>query len=247
MYQKDRLEDILAILKKQGYVTVKYLTEQLHYSTATINRDLNLLQNQKMVHRSYGGVELVNNTSASMVFRYHKMRTVKSQLAKKAAEFIKNGDVIFIDGTTTTQHIAPYITDRKDLTVITNNMALVPYLSKYGIKMICLGGPVAEVPYILSGIETVDNAARYHADKVFFSGGSLLLDGGITSGYVPLLKTMIRNSSHSYLLMDHKKIRSELRGVTHLNIGDVDTLISDYVFDDEMRAAFPETEFICVK
>ncbi len=246
MHKKDRLDDILAILKKQGYVTVKYLTERLHYSTATINRDLNFLQNQRMVKRSYGGVELTGNTDASMVFRYHKMRTVKSQLAKKAAEFIKNGDVIFIDGTTTTQHIAPYITDRKDLTVITNNVALVPYLSKYGITVVCLGGQVQEVPYILSGVETIENAARYRADKVFFSAGALLLDGGISSGYALLLQTMLRNSKHRYLLMDHKKIVSTSR-VAHLNLSQVDTVISDYDFDDTIREAFPETEFICVK
>lgn len=246
MHQKDRLEDILAILKKQGYVTVKYLTEQLHYSTATINRDLNYLQNQRMVKRSYGGVELTGNTNASMVFRYHKMRTVKSQLAKKAAEFIKNGDVIFIDGTTTTQHIAPYITDRKDLTVITNNVALVPYLSKYGIKVICLGGAVAEVPYILSGVETVENAARYRADKVFFSAGAMMLDGGISTGYALLLQTMLRNANHRYLLMDHKKIVPMAR-VVHLHLSEVDTLISDYDFDADTMAAFPDTTFICVK
>ncbi|MBR5459745.1 MAG: DeoR family transcriptional regulator [Clostridia bacterium] len=37
MYQKERLDEILEILKASGYVTVKYLTERLHYSTATVN------------------------------------------------------------------------------------------------------------------------------------------------------------------------------------------------------------------
>ena len=43
MYQKERMDAILDILKVNGYVTVKFLIEKLHYSTATINRDLNML------------------------------------------------------------------------------------------------------------------------------------------------------------------------------------------------------------
>ena len=49
MYQKERIDNILGILKANGYVSVKYLTEQLHYSTATINRDLNVMQKQNLV------------------------------------------------------------------------------------------------------------------------------------------------------------------------------------------------------
>ena len=44
MYQKERLDHILQIVKGYGYVTVKYLVANLHYSNATINRDLNLLE-----------------------------------------------------------------------------------------------------------------------------------------------------------------------------------------------------------
>ena len=52
MYQKERLENIMNIMKKYNYVTVKFLVEELHYSTATINRDLNVLANQKLI-KSY--------------------------------------------------------------------------------------------------------------------------------------------------------------------------------------------------
>ncbi|HAB00567.1 MAG TPA: hypothetical protein DCE08_03595, partial [Ruminococcaceae bacterium] len=56
MYQKERMEEIYDILKKNGYVTVKYLVQQLEYSNATINRDLTVMENQKLIRRSYGGV-----------------------------------------------------------------------------------------------------------------------------------------------------------------------------------------------
>ena len=62
MSAKQRQDKIIEILEKEGYVTVKYLAGELHYSSATINRDLNALEQRQLVTRSYGGVELENST-----------------------------------------------------------------------------------------------------------------------------------------------------------------------------------------
>ena len=70
MLQKERTNAILAILQENGYVPVKFLVEKLHYSNATINRDLNLMQKQGLVKRSYGGVEIVKTRFVSLPFRY---------------------------------------------------------------------------------------------------------------------------------------------------------------------------------
>ena len=140
MYQKERMDEIYDILKKNGYVTVKYLVQQLGYSNATVNRDLNVMENQKRIRRSYGGVELSEAKSVPLIFRYHKMKSIKNKMGKAAADLIADGDTVFIDGSTTTECIGRYLTDKKELTVITNNAALVLYLSEYPIRVICLGG-----------------------------------------------------------------------------------------------------------
>lgn len=57
MSQSIRQEQILEILETRGYVTVRYLVDRLHYSSATINRDLNKMQTLGLVKRTYGGVE----------------------------------------------------------------------------------------------------------------------------------------------------------------------------------------------
>lgn len=113
MYQKERIDTILSILKLNGYVSVKYLTEQLHYSTATINRDLNLMQKEGLVTRSYGGVELIKGKGVKLSFRYHLMKPIKNKIGKAAADLIKDGDTIFIDGTTTTEYIGKYLLSKK--------------------------------------------------------------------------------------------------------------------------------------
>ena len=103
MYQKERMDEIYDILKKNGYVTVKYLVQQLGYSNATVNRDLNVMENQKRIRRSYGGVELSEAKSVPLIFRYHKMKSIKNKMGKAAADLIADGDTVFIDGSTTTE------------------------------------------------------------------------------------------------------------------------------------------------
>ena len=164
-----RTDIILNIIKEQGYVTVKYLCEELHYSTATINRDLNDLQKQNLIIRHYGGAELVSKKGIPLVFRYHKMRPVKRLIAKKAVSLIEDGMTVFIDGSTTTQYMGEYLKNFKNLTVITNNINLASHLSENGIKCVCLGGKIIEPPYMIGGIDASTQARTYIADLAFFS------------------------------------------------------------------------------
>ena len=242
---KKRTDIILDILKSEGYVTVKYLTEKLHYSTATINRDLNDLQNRKLIKRHYGGAELVENRGTPLVFRYHKMRPVKNVIAKKAAEFINNGDTVFIDASTTAQCIGQYITDKKDLTVITNNMMLAGFLSENNIKCICLGGEIVEIPYMLDGADTAEFASHYMADKMFFSTGGISSDGAIYGGnaYYYLHLTMQKNSDKVFYLADHQKINIKQKKIL-FDLSKVDYIISDYAFNDSVKEKYKDTNFV---
>ena len=248
MYQKERIDNIITILKTNGYVTVKYLTEKLDYSTATINRDLNIMQKQNLIKRTYGGVELVKKKGIPLPFRYHKMKSEKQKIAHVAANLVCDGDTIFIDGATTTEYMAKFLTEKKDITVITNNINIVTYLSEYGIKTICLGGNIVEVPYLLAGDITVLNASKYNADKVFFSTGGITKDGIISSStaYDLLHRCMIKNSKKSYYLVDHDKI-DVVRSINLFDLNNVSAIITDYKFDNEVKDKYKNTQFIEVK
>ena len=246
MSQK-RIDQILDIIKTQGYVTVKYLCEELHYSTATINRDLNDLQKQKLIVRHYGGAELVEQKGTPLVFRYHKMRPVKRLISKKAAELIQDGMTVFIDGSTTTQYMAECIQNIKDLTVITNNLNLVSHLSEAGVKCICLGGAIVEAPYMTGGEDTALQAKTYTADLAFFSTAGVTADGNISesNGYFGLHQAMLERAKKSVFLVDHQKIGVERNRVL-CDFSKVDTVISDFDFDQSVKEKFAATQFIKV-
>ena len=177
------------------------------------------------------------------------MRAEKLKICKKAAELVEDGDTIFIDAATTTEYMMEFLTDRKGLTVVTNNIAIVTHLSEYNVQAICLGGRIVEPPCMLDGIETVENAKQYHVDKMFFATGRVSENGRIMAGetYYLLQKTMLKNSDKVYYLADHEKFRRTTGARKILcDFSDIDGVISDYEFDESIREAYPHTQFIKV-
>lgn len=245
MYRKQRQEEILALIRKQGYASVEMLTGHFHYSTATINRDLNELQKQNLIKRSYGGAEPVVPHGIPHVFRYRKMRKSKRKISARAAALVKDGDTIFIDGSTTAEYMAEFLFARKNLTVITNNCLLAADLYSYGVRAICLGGQIGEAPCVTWGDMTCRNAACFLADKLFFSTGAATSTGLI--GGAPLLfSVMIEHARESWLLIDKEKIDKPCTECA-LDFSAVTGVISDFDFPEATKKKFPDTVFFCTE
>lgn len=246
MYPQERQHEIMRILEQYRYVTVAYLLEQLRYSSATVNRDLNLLQKRGLVQRSYGGVELVKDPDVPLEFRKHKQHHAKEQIAKQAARLVQDGEVLFIDGSTTTQCMGPYLAAKQHLTVISNNLALIDYLSDRGTECICLGGRIVEAPSMTGGTDTVDMARTYRADKFFFSTESVTDDGVISCGdvYFDLRRVMMTNAQQSVFLADSNKCEHR-PAKTLCDFGEMACVISDHDFS-ALQAVYPQTQLIRV-
>ena len=246
MYQKERIDLILKILRENGYVNVKYLCDTIGYSKATINRDLNFMAKQKLIIRSYGGVELIEKQDIPLIFRYHKMKKEKKRICKAAAELVKDGDVIFLNPSSTTEYIAPYLVDKKNITVITSNIALVAYLSDFPeIKTICLGGEIFEPPAMLGGDLCVKNALEYKADKFFFSTHGINDNGELGGGgrYNLITNVMAHNSKEVIYLVDHEKVNLPSKSVV-MTADSVDIIITDYIFDEKFKEKYNHIKFI---
>ena len=175
------------------------------------------------------------------------MRSEKHEIAKLAGSLVEDNDFIFIDGSTTTEGMVKYLLNKKDITVVTNNLAIVNVLSEAGISVICLGGIVVEPPCMLGGIEAIENANRYHYDKVFISTGHFTADGKIGSdvNYYLLQKTAIENASEVYYLADHTKTVIPKRNSWQYlcDFQRVTGVISNYDFPPSTLERFPKTKF----
>lgn len=250
MYQQERMDEILKILKKNHYVTVDYLVKEIRYSPASIRRDLTLLEKQGMVVRSYGGVTLSDANLSPFRFRQHSMKIAKNAIAKKAAALVKENDIVFMDGSSTTQYIGHFLTEKKNITVVTCNMILGDFLSEHGITTYCTGGKVVEYPGILGGEIMLNTLAKFNVDIAFFSsvsfdaeGGRVLTfnDGGITSHMA-----FREHAKKLVYLCGSDKFNSNGNFVS-MTLDSVDCFISDGELPETTKQKYKNTTFISTK
>lgn len=248
MYQQERLDKIIEILKNIHYSTVDYLVEQIHYSPASIRRDLALLEKQGLVKRSYGGVEILEETVTPFKFRQYSMKSEKNKIAAAAADLVKNGDTVFLDASTTTQYMGHYLSEKKDICVITNNIMLASHLKESGICVYCTGGMLTELPGSLTGAIAANTFSLFRADIMFFSEDGIDENGSITVApeeHFIYKKAMLENSDKVVFLCGSDKIGRHSK-LVQCTLDDIDYFISNKALPDSLKEKFPNTEFICV-
>ena len=95
---KEREKYILESLLKKKRVTIKELASELFASEPSIRRDLQKLEKQNLIKRVHGGavLEEYSNSYTKIPFIIRELEDYdeKIVIAKKAAELVKDGDVI---------------------------------------------------------------------------------------------------------------------------------------------------------
>ena len=223
MLKEERYDQILALLEEEQYISAQALSEKLFVSLPTIRRDLAELQRRNQVVRSHGGAKKVQgeHTVAPLNFRRTVNALPKRALCRAAAELVQEGDIIFIDSSTTTLQMADFL--KKGITVITNGIPLATALVKKGIKTYCTGGEIFENSLAHFGSFAEDFILRFNIDTLFFSCHGVNSKGMLTDPSLPenqIRRTAIRQSKKTVFLCDETKFSLS----TPYNLVSIDTL-----------------------
>ncbi len=231
MYNIERQNEILNILSEQKSISVAKLSKLLFVSAPTIRRDLTLLEQQGRVLRTHGGV-IIRQTAESEIplrLREDQNNISKEIIAKKSFEYINNGDVIFLDASSTVAHMIPYLKKFKDIIVITNSPKTSIKLGEESIKNYCTGGLLLLHSIAYVGNEAERFISNINANIFFFSSRGYLEDGYITDSSIEeaaIKKAMMRNSDKVFYLCDNSKRNTKyMYNICHTN--DVTAIIND--------------------
>ncbi len=233
MLKNERKREIMNILKNQdGFITVKELCTRLYASESSIRRDLTALENLGFVKRTYGGAELITNFSNVISFNKRAAHSVdaKKTIAKKAEKLVKDGNIIFLDQSSTSFYLANELIKRHSITVITNNIEILYLLSNSSMKVISSGGYLStENRSCLIGSDAQSVFESIYADIAFFSTKSLSDDGVIsdcTREEVTVRNSMIKNAVKKVFLCDSEKFGTKSAYI-QCKLNDVDYLVSN--------------------
>ena len=230
---KDTIEkELLELIKTREFIKTEEIAEITGVSSSTVRRNLNQLQNKGLITRTRGGAKINDekNYFPNFSFRSHTNSLEKKKIALSAIKLIKNGDVIFLDGSTSAFFIAEYLSEFNNIKVFTNGVDTLSLLSKYHINAYSTGGHISEEnPSVLVGHYADEMIKNIHADVAFFSAQAIYDNGEIFDCFEHenvLRASMIKNSGKSVFLCDSTKF-GRSAPFRLCNVNDVDYIVSD--------------------
>jgi DeoR family transcriptional regulator, aga operon transcriptional repressor len=170
MLNEERRRAILELVGRDGRALVKDLARRFRVAEVTIRKDVDVLHNHGLLHRTHGGVLPVQAgalTDPTLRDKEELHRTEKQRIGSAAASLVKEGDVVILDSGTTTTCVARMLRDFRNLTVVTNAVNIAAELAGASPEVILTGGILRKNSFSLVGPIAEETLHRLNADILF--------------------------------------------------------------------------------
>ncbi|NAZ76093.1 DeoR family transcriptional regulator [Kineococcus sp. T13] len=237
MISSERRRRIVAAVHADGAASVRRLAEQLQVSESTIRRDLEHLDRDGELLRTYGGAlapgggqrpRAADAGESPFAVEREQHVELKERVAARAAGLVRDGDVVVLDIGTTTPLVARHLRGR-DVTVITSNLGVLDELRGDGaVRLVVLGGVLRRNYQTLVGSLAEAALRQVNADLVLLSCTGVKPNGRVVDNMAvetPVKQAMIEAAERRVLLATEVKFPGQ--GSYRLcSLADVDVLVT---------------------
>ncbi|RYE51982.1 MAG: DeoR/GlpR transcriptional regulator [Sphingobacteriales bacterium] len=183
MLTTQRKAYLLKILKSEGRIVAKSISAELGLSEDTIRRDLRELAKEGLLQRVHGGGLPVSPATGTFAQRQHISTDAKVAIGRAAAKMVRHGQVIFVDGGTTTAQLVRHLPLELSATVVTHSPSIAVELIEHpNIEVIMIGGRLFKHSIVTMGPAALEAIAKIQADLYFMGVCSLHPESGLTTG-----------------------------------------------------------------
>jgi DeoR family transcriptional regulator of aga operon len=231
MQRKQRLREMVSAVVEKGGLEVEALAELFSVSAATVRRDLEVLEKQRLVTRTHGGATRhASFNDLPLSYKTEQDTGEKRRIARQALSFLDGARVIGTTGGTTVSEFARLLMDRDGLTIVTNALNVATYLvANPRVRVFSAGGEVRGSSQEAVGPSAETFMAGYNIDVAFIGVDGVDATAGCTN-YDPVgcrVNAVLREQARvSVVLADATKIgRVALAQVCKMS--DVDVLVTD--------------------
>lgn len=244
MLSVTRRQKIKELILEKKSATVSELSKMFSVTDETIRRDLSCLEKDGVLMRSYGGAFIQTGVENQIDSNIRSTVYVenKTVIAQKCKRIIHNGDVIFLDNSTTAYYVAKQI-DHMRLTIVTNSLSITNLLGNdENIRLIMVGGFYSPKEQAFYGSNTQEAMEKYYFDKAFLSCRTLSIENGVTDSYdqwAQVRKTIIERSKERYLLADFSKF-NQTSFIRVCGFEKIDAIITDKPLGPDWHSAMKE-------
>ncbi|MDC7227273.1 MAG: DeoR/GlpR family DNA-binding transcription regulator [Spirochaetales bacterium] len=239
-----RLDGITGILQLEEKTTLQALAARFDVSTATIRRDIKLLENSGQVYQGKGGEVLYHKDypGPPREAMLSKFINEKIRISEYCSTLIKEQETIIIGpGVITT--LAGRIFSGLDFQfrVITNSLTLSLELSELeNISLFMLGGEIEKQYSTIKNFDRDPMDGIKYADKLFMTADGIDAEYGLTyfeSSRIPVINGMMGIAKEIILLADSSKFGNVCFNYL-CGFSKIDRIITDNGINKNIKKAF---------
>lgn len=241
MFGEERKAKILELVELHQRVDVQELCEQFDVSESTVRRDLREMEEAGMVKRTHGGAISVKNVNFEPSYSEKEITGIleKKAIARRAVQWIRNGETVLLDSGTTTHYLLREIGQCfTRLTIVTNSLMLSQDLKlPPGIEVIVLGGIFRSEVMSLVGPFAEKCLEMIKVDKAFMATNGFDLSEGLTTPHfmeADIKRKMMKRADRVILISDSSKA-NQVSFSRFADWGDIDVFITDSALPKEYR------------
>ncbi len=202
---ENRRNQILEILQRKPMVRVDELAAMLEVSLATMRRDLQYLEDKRLLTRTYGGA--VSTAQADQ--KLDEVQLYRGLIARYAAQFVDDGDPMFVNTSSNALQMVEHI-NSGNVTIITNNGKAIGMDFSSEINLILTGGELRHPKDAMVGDFALRGLQSVYAKKAFMGCSAINAEMGVMTeifSEVSVNERMIDHTTETvYVLADHTKI-----------------------------------------
>jgi DeoR/GlpR family transcriptional regulator of sugar metabolism len=183
MLTSQRKKIILEKLAQDGQVVAKQLSEFFGLSEDTLRRDLRELDSEGLLQRVHGGALPVSSAIATFAERNTLESAAKTAIAKAAATMIMPGQVVILDGGTTSAELVKQLPRNLQATIVTHSPSVAVGLVEHpNIEVIMIGGRLYKHSIVCVGAAAVEAMSHIRADIYFMGVTGVHPVAGLSTG-----------------------------------------------------------------
>ena len=152
-----RKQQILSILKRNGQVIAKEVSQSMGVSEDTIRRDLRELAQEGLLQRVHGGALPASPAVANFAGRELITAEGKVAIGRAAARMIRTGQVVILDGGTTARQVVRHLPLDLKATIVTHSPTIALELVNHAdIEVILIGGRMFKHSLVAVGAAAIE-------------------------------------------------------------------------------------------
>ncbi len=242
MFIEERHQEILNIINENGRISIGEIQDKFDVSVDSARRDLRILEEKGLLKRTHGGAISITQVGLHYPKKWSvaQIKTVEENydaIAKKAVEFIKPNDAVYITSGTVGYLMLKYLPTNIEYTVVTNSIDNASFLRNYdNIQVYVVGGKMRQNGRIVDSFAQ-EFVRNMRFDVSFLTGAGFSANFGISNGTPEtsaFQRAIAENSRKNIALFPNQKIghNSFLKDV---DASKFDTLITDWdAVEDEL-------------